>query len=134
VTETTGLALVFVVLLGLEWRYRLKSVRLATALLAVGALWFFQPDITTVRRVAFSKPRAEWVTKSAPHRVLSEYQMGVLTTVGEFSRMMKYHADARRLSIGVLFWLACSPILRRAPARSSAEGAARQLGPEGPDA
>jgi hypothetical protein len=61
--ERLLLGLFFTVLLALEWRYRLRSVRMATALLAL-VLWFFsQPNPTRAARWAIAMPVTERVTE-----------------------------------------------------------------------
>ena len=131
-TVTSGLAIVFAVLLVLEWRYRLKTLRLAAAVLAVAALWFFQPLITNATRAALARSPAE--RERVPFPGASDYEKGVFAMAGEVSARMNHTAGARRLSAGVLFWLACSPVFRRAPARSSAGRPEHQAGPELPHA
>lgn len=107
------LALIFVVLLGLEWRYRLASVRLGTALFALVVLWFAQPIPHRAARRAIAAPSAERVREFPGVRSLSEYESGVVTmeqAMGEDTRM---GANARMLAITALFWLACTPVFRR---------------------
>lgn len=117
-SATTLIALTFAVLLGLEWRYQLRSVRLGTAFLALVVLWFAQPLPHRAARRAIAAPPAERVTEFTGVRSLTEYESGVVTmeqAVGADTRM---GANARMLVVGVLFWLACSPVLRRAPRES----------------
>lgn len=112
--STMLVAVVFAVLLGIEWRYRLPGVRLGTALLALVVLWFAQPLPHRAARQAMVAPPAERVTELPGVRSLSEYESGVVTmerAVGNDSRM---GAKARLLGLGVLFWLACSPVFMRA--------------------
>jgi len=112
---TMLVALIFAVLLGIEWRYRLPGVRLGTALFALVVLWFAQPLPHRAARRAMVAPPAERVTELSGVRSLSEYESGVVTmeqAVGNDSRM---GANACLLGLGVLFWLACSPVFRRAP-------------------
>jgi hypothetical protein len=112
VNATMLIAIVFAMLLGLEWRYRLKSMRVAAAALAIVVLFFAAPNYTRAARQALETPAAERVTHIRGSR-LSEYVSGVRTmehSVGEDSNM---DANARLLSLGILFWLACSPVLWR---------------------
>lgn len=109
--ETIVLALAFAALLGLEWRYRLTSVRLATAALALGVWLFVQPCPTCAARRALDTPSTQRVTEVAG-TPLSEYAIGVRTmerAVGDDAMMF---ATDRLMSVGVLFWLACSPVFR----------------------
>jgi len=120
VSETIIVVLVFAVLLGLEWRFRLRSVRLGTALLAVLVWVYAQPNPTRAARRALDTPPAERVTEIRGNR-LSEYAIGVRTmerAAGEDAMMFD---TERLLSVGVLFWLACSPVFRRAHAASATE-------------
>lgn len=116
--ETVGLGLVFAVLLALEWRYRLKSVRLVAALFALLVWLFVQPSPTRAARRALALPEDERVTTIRGSR-LSEYAIGVRTmerAVGDDAMMFD---GERLLSVGVLLWLACSPVLRHALRRSA---------------
>jgi hypothetical protein len=119
-TETIVVVLVFVVLLALEWRYRLKSVRVATALTAL-VLWFFTiPNPTRAARRAIAMSPAERITVIHGD-TLSEYASGVRTMEQAASDDAMAFDKERLLSVGVLLWLACSPVFRRA-----AESAAPQ--------
>jgi hypothetical protein len=129
VNATIPVAIIFAVLLVLEWRYRLRSMRLAAVALALLLFLFAQPGYTRAARRALMMPPAERVTqiRGSP---LSDYVSGVRTmeqAVGDDSNM---GANARMLSVGVLVWLACSPVLRRARRPSMAEVSGRQLGNE----
>ena len=103
---------VFAVLLTLEWRYRQRLLRLATALLALAVLAFFRPDYTTARRRALSAPPAERVVLYPPdlaggvNTVLSDYHSGVYTTMRWVGYYHDVGAGARLAAIGALFWLA----------------------------
>lgn len=119
---TILVALAFAALLGLEWRYRLKSLRVATALLALVVLFYAQPVYTRAARRAHVMPPAERVTEIRGAR-LPEYVSGVRTMERVVAEDANMGADARRLALGVLFWLACSPVFwraARAPAKASA--------------
>ncbi len=113
VNETTLLALVFAVLLWLEWRYQLRSVRIAAALLAL-IIWLFAQPLPhrAARRVIAAQP-AERVTRIADGPPLSEYASGVVTMEDAVVEDMKADDNVRLLSVGVLLWLACSPVFRR---------------------
>lgn len=113
-TETILIATVFVVLLGLEWRYRLRSLRVGTALLAIGLWLFAQPSATRAARRALEMSPAERVTEIAGGEPLSEYAVGVRTMEQAVADDARMFANERLLSIGVLFWLAFSPVLRGA--------------------
>ena len=109
--ETILLALVFAALLGLEWRYHLKSVRLGTAALALGVWLFVQPNPTRAARRALDTPPAERVTEIAG-TPLSEYAIGVRTMEQAAGDDAMMFVTDRLMSVGVLFWLACSPVFR----------------------
>jgi hypothetical protein len=108
---TTLLALFYAVLLGLEWRYRLKSLRLGTASLALAVLFFAQPSSTQAARWAIGAGPAERITQLGSQ--LSEYESGVATMKLAVEEDAKMGAAARLLGVVVLFWLACSPVIRR---------------------
>jgi hypothetical protein len=104
---------IFAVLVTLEWRYRRRSLRLATALLALAVLFFYQPNYTWARRKALGTPPGERVTHSpvmgSEHLTLSEYHSGVYTTMQWVEMYANVGAGARLAAIGALFVLACSP-------------------------
>lgn len=111
VNETIVLAVFFAVALGLEWRYRLRSIRLGAASLALLVLFFAQPSPTRAARRAVAASPAERVTalRGSP---LSAYESGVLTMAEFASEDASGGENARWLGLGVLFWLACSPAIR----------------------
>lgn len=110
--ETMLVALVFVVLLGVEWRYRLKSVRVAVAVLALIVSFFYQSSATRAARRAIVMQPSQRVT----HPSGTEYASGVATMYQAVADDSEMSGSERLLSMGVLFWLACSPVL---PRRSS---------------
>lgn len=113
--ETIGVALLFLVLLGFEWRYNLRIVRVGSAMLAL-LVWFVcQPDYTTaVRRVSSAPPEAR-VTQ-LHGSTISEYESGVATMFEAIDDVVKERATCRVLALGALIWLGCSPALGRARA------------------
>jgi hypothetical protein len=114
VNLTIAVAVVFAALLGLEWRYRLRSARIAASVLAFVVLFFAGPNLTAARRRALAAPPAERVTRIADHQ-LSEYESGVHTMTESISESANRRAYPELLSLGALFWLACSPVFRRTP-------------------
>lgn len=109
--EMIVVVLAFAILLGLEWRFRWRIVRVGTAVLAVLMLWFVEPDPTAATRRAFSTPPAERVT----HRFgspISEYSSGVRTMARAMRELERRSVPPRLLGYGALLWLACSPALR----------------------
>ena len=109
-------ALTFVVLLGLEWRYSLKTLRVVSAVLAMAMLFFFQPNYHAAWRRAMSTPPSERVTdigSASLRRPLSEYESGVTTMYDAVVDNAAGYHNERLLAMGVLFWLACSPVFRR---------------------
>ena len=117
-TLLVGLA--FAVLLGLEWRYRIRSVRMGAALFALVVLSFAQPLTRRAARRALLAPPPERVTQLRGSPV-PEYVSGVLTMEEFFADEAEKESDARLLAIGALFWLACSPAVRRVRRRSAGE-------------
>ena len=118
--ETVLVALVFAVLLGIEWRYRLRSVRLGTAGLALVVWLFAQPNyIGAARRVSVAPPEERITTLRGD--TISEYLSGVTTMLEAIDDVNGAYATIRLLALGVLVWLACTPAFRRAPG-SSPEG------------
>jgi hypothetical protein len=122
VIETVVLALLFAVLLGVEWRYRLRSARIVAALIAVAALQFFEPSPRQAARRVIGAPPAERVTQWSDGRPLSDYQSGVVTMEEAVYDDAKFHSTLRLLCGGVLLWLACSPAFRRPPGDAQATG------------
>jgi len=113
--RTIVVVLVVVILLALEWRYRLRSVRLATASLAP-VLWFFtQPSPTSAARRVLEMPPAEHAIES------TEFRSGVRTMEQAVSDNAMMFWKEPLLSVGVLFWLACSPVFRRATTSSGSK-------------
>lgn len=118
VLETGIFALIFTVLLGFEWRYRFSSIRLVTAILTLIVLLFAQPNYTNAaRRVSVASPE-ERVTRIGGSPI-SEYESGVATMVTAIDEVQEEHSDIRLIALGVLFWLACSPVLRSTPGLST---------------
>ena len=122
-TDTIIVVLVFGVLLALEWRYRIKTVRLGTALLAVIVWIFSQPNPTRAARRAIAMSPAERVTVIHGSQ-LSEYASGVATMEQAAGDDAMGYDKERLLSVGVLLWLACSPVFRRTAVSSTPDGAA----------
>lgn len=122
-------ALIFAALLGVEWRTRLAVVRLGTAILALVVLLVAQPNYTTAARRVSVAPPGERVTmlRGSP---ISEYESGVATMVEAIDEAGEERAGVRMLAVGVLFWLACSPVLRGARDASAGDATGRGL-PEG---
>lgn len=114
-TETIVVALVFAILLGLEWRYRHRSVRLGTVILALVVWEFTQPSITVAGRRASAASPEERSTE-LHGEPLSEYMSGVDTMRRFVVQQYEQDSGIRLLVLGVLVWLACSPAFRREPA------------------
>jgi hypothetical protein len=112
VNATMLVALIFAVLLGAEWHYGLRRLRLAAALLALLVLSFAQPVYHRAWRVAVMRPPAERVTHLRGKRML-DYMSGVSTMELAVTKDAEMGAGSREMALGVLFWLACSPVLRR---------------------
>ena len=110
--ETLLLGLACAVLLALEWRYRLKSVRVTTAFIALVVWLYAQPNPTRAARRALEVPPAERVS-GIRGNALSEYASGVRTMERAAGDDAMIFDKERLLSVGVLLWLACSPVFRR---------------------
>ena len=113
--QTLVLAVVFVVLLMLDWRYRLTSLRLATVLIALIVLIFTAPSARRAARHAFVAPPAERVTQ-LHGSLVSEYESGVLTMERAVVADKQMFSNENLLALAVLVWLACTPSLRRSRA------------------
>jgi hypothetical protein len=118
VIETIVLAAFFAVALGLEWRLRRRSLRLGVASLALLVLFFSQTNLTGARRWALAAPPDERVT-TLHGSPLPEYHSGVHTMSQAVSDYAVRGEMARLLAVGVLFWLACSPVVRGARPRAA---------------
>ena len=120
-----SVALALAVLLALEWRYRLRTLRIGAAVLAVTMLFFFAPHYHAAWRRAMGTPPSERITAfpgtvpGSVGRSLSEYESGVFTMHRAVVENAGGYVRERRLALGVLFWLACSPAFRstRSPDR-----------------
>ena len=112
-TTATGLVLIFAGLLGLEWRYRLKSLRLLTVLLALVVFWLFGgPNYTTAgRRASVASPEER--VRVLAGDTLSEYMSGVDIMREFLSESERENSGPRGVALGALVWLACSPMFRR---------------------
>jgi len=117
VNGTILVALVFAVLLGFEWRYRLGRLRLTAVLLALFVLFFAQPSSTRAARWAIVAPPSQRITELG--YPLADYESGVETMRQAVEHDSEIGANARLLSIAVLVWLACSPMTRRTRGSSS---------------
>jgi uncharacterized membrane protein len=112
------LAAVFLVLLGVEWRYRSGIARIAVVALALAAMLFVQPNAHRALRRAWTTAPDARVTQVADGRSVSEYQSGVLTMKRAVSDDVAMGDGTRRIAMLALIWLACSPVLRRVRAAS----------------
>jgi hypothetical protein len=111
--ETIVVATIFVLLLGLEWRYRLRRLRVGTALLSLVVLALSQPNYTGAQRRALATPPAERITEVEYHGPISAYESGVYTTMREVGGAAGVTANIRLAAVAALVWLACSPALRQ---------------------
>lgn len=111
-TASTGLAAIIILLLGIDWRYRRRSIRLSVILLTLVLLFFVQPSLYRAFRRAVLAPPAERVT-STQSRKLSEYESGVYTMKQAYTEEIQANAIKNRVGLAVLVWLAASPILVR---------------------
>jgi len=121
-TGTVLVVLIIAVLLGLEWRYQLSSMRRATATLALLVFFFAQPSYTTAARAVSVASPEERITEIHGSTV-SDYESGVATMLAAIDGAREAHAWMRLVALGALFWLACSPVLR---AQQTRQGPMRQ--------
>jgi hypothetical protein len=137
-SATIIVAAAFAVLLGLEWRWRRRGLRVGTALLALAVLYYFQPAYPSARRRVLGTPSTERVTLNpvgGGHDSLSEYHSGVYTAMEWVEHYDGVGAGARFVAVGALFWLACSPALRHVRAPLAADGSSlASSGSSGPEA
>ena len=111
--DEIAVALVFAVLLVLEWRSRRGIVRVGTVMLVAVVLFFAHPVPHRAARRAFGAPIAERITQWRPGGPrISDYLSGVLTMEEFVSQDSRMDSNSRMMAMGVLFWLACSPALR----------------------
>ena len=116
----------FALLLGLEWRYRFRSLRVGCAVLAVAVLFFSQPNTHAAWRWAMETPVAERETHYPSHipgevgRPLSEFESGVFAMRRAVIEESAGYAATRQIAVGVLLWLACSPAFPRSRGKSEA--------------
>lgn len=132
--DTTLFVAIFAVLLGLEWRYRRRDLRVGAVLLALAVLAFYHPNYTTARRRALSMPRAERITSIGDGRPVSDYESGVYTTIQAVGDAAAFGEGARLAAVGALVWLACSPTLWQARGPSNAPASRSMAGDEAPEA
>lgn len=133
--EALVVGLPFVLLLGLEWRYRIRSVRVGSAVLAVALLFFSRANTHAAWRRAMDTPVAErethypTTTPGEVGRQLSEFESGVFAmrraVIGESAG----YEGTRWIAAGVLFWLACSPAFQRSRAPRSESAVAASIAP-----
>jgi len=114
VNETLVVALVFLVLLALEWRLQFKSPRVVSIVLALMLLEFSQPSNRRAARRAVDLPESERVLQIPGGPPVSEYASGVLTMEREANEDAQFGSGSRLLCIFVLTWFACTPLYRRA--------------------
>ncbi len=114
---TAAIAVVFAILLGLEWHYRFRSLRLAAALMALVVWMSLQPLPTRAARRALAMPDSQRVTQRSNGDPLSGYDSGVRTMEQAVAEDIALEANERLLAVAVLLWLACSPVIRRAHER-----------------
>ena len=115
--ETIVVVSFLALLLGLEWRYRRRPLRVGATLLALMLLAWYQPNFTGARRRAIAMPPAERIRSSAvagsEHDTLSEYRSGVYTTMREVGEAAGSGEGIRLAAVGALVWLAWTPKSRR---------------------
>jgi hypothetical protein len=116
VTATVFLALIFALLLGIEWRYRIKGARIGAAILTLIVLQFAQPGYRRAARRALELQPSQRITQLGTAPPVSDYTSGVLSMERATIDDALIGEPARFLAVAVLFWLACTPLFRRAAA------------------
>src|SRR4051812_9913410 len=104
--ETGVIASAFVLLLGLEWRYRLRYLRLGAVVFAIAVLALYQPVYGAAERNAYLTPPAQRITR-VPQGVegdalLSDYQSGVLTMSRTVGYAVRVNSGIRTVAVGAL--------------------------------
>ena len=127
--ETIIVASAFAILLGLEWHYQSRMVRVGTVTLALVGWMYAQPSYTVAGRRASSAPSEMRVTQLRGEP-LSEYLSGVATMRRAVIEQVEARSEIRLMALGVLVWLACSPVLRR-ERHGSSIGASQHANAEG---
>ena len=112
--EAIFVALVFGLLVACEWRYQLRTLRLAIVMLAMGVLFLAQPGYISVARRVSVLPPEERITEIHGNPI-SGYLSGVTTLYEAYGEAGRVRRGVRLVALGVLVWLACSPVVRRAP-------------------
>ena len=115
--ETLAVAIGFIALLLLDWRYRARSLRFAAVFGALVVLWLSQPNITVAGRRASTASPAERST-TLGGEPLSDYMSGVVTMKRFVEEQGDVTRSARLVALGALVWLACAPLHRRVVAHS----------------
>ena len=112
------------VLLLMDWRRQWGgAVRIMLVLMALVQLWFGQGLLTNAVRSAMLASRDQRVTTLG--RIdsvkLDDYGSGVMTLAQAIGRQSEARRLDRMIAMGVLVWLAISPIIPRRRARVAAE-------------
>ncbi|HEX2095092.1 MAG TPA: hypothetical protein VHG28_22015, partial [Longimicrobiaceae bacterium] len=116
-------ALLFAGLLWLDWRWHFRVARIGAVLLAIGVLFFVQPNLTAARRRAWGLPPEERVVQVRDERV-SDYMSGVLTMEQVIAESAAFMRPARLIALSALILLALMPATR---SNRRASGTARKL-------
>lgn len=113
----------FATLLVLEWRNRLKPLRLVATILSLLVILTAVPSTRIATRRAFNTPPAERITI----RGGTDYESGVLTMERAVVEGAQQGSRRFYLALGVLGWLALTPVLRDVPeaVRMSVSAASR---------
>src|SRR5262245_55692411 len=101
----------FIMLLALEWRYRHWLLRATAIAASLVVMMFAQPSVHRAARVAIALPEPERVLRLGGRRA-TDYESGILTLEQATRADAAIGAEARAISLGVLVWLAATPILR----------------------
>lgn len=101
----------FIVLLALEWRYRHWLLRATAIAASLAVMMFAQPSVHRAARAVISLPEPDRVVRLGVRRA-TDYESGILTLEQAARADAAIGAEARAISLGVLVWLAFTPILR----------------------
>jgi hypothetical protein len=107
------LVVAFGILLAVEWVRRSAPVRIATIALALAVFFFFLPMPHRAMREVIGLRGSARIDSLPNWGHLSDYASGVLTMKRAVEADIGMDADKRLLAVGVLVWLAISPVVRR---------------------
>ena len=114
-SPTLVLWIVVAGLLVIEWRRKWPAIRVLLVFMALLQLWFAQPTPYRAFRAVYNLPPDQRVTTwdDRDSVRLDDYRSGVLTLWRAVSWELKVGTNDRLIAMGVLVWLAISPVIPR---------------------